>query len=50
MIHNYGVKNVVIEGFNEKDKSMNVLFDRSDYKLIQNEYINTKYTHSIKNY
>lgn len=45
IIQNYGVKNVVIKGFNEGNKSIDILFDGSDYKLIENEYINTKFTH-----
>jgi len=45
IIHNYGVKNVVIKGFNEGNKSIDILFDGSNYKLIENEYINTKFTH-----
>jgi pyridoxine kinase len=45
IIHGYGVKNVVIKGFNEGNKSIDILFDGSNYKLIENEYINTKYNH-----
>lgn len=45
IIQNYGAKFVVIKGFNEDNKSYDVLYDGSNYKLIESYYINTKFTH-----
>ena len=45
IIQNYGVKYVVIKGFNQDNKSIDILYDGTNYKLIENEYIQTKYTH-----
>jgi pyridoxine kinase len=45
IIQNYGVKYVVIKGFLEGNKSIDILFDGLDFKLIENEYIDTKFTH-----
>lgn len=44
-IQNYGVKYVAIKGFRDGQKSIDILFDGSNFELIENEYIETTFTH-----
>lgn len=45
IIQNYGVTYVVIKGFRESQKSIDVLFDGWNFELIENDYIETNFTH-----
>jgi pyridoxine kinase len=45
IIHSYGVEHVLIKGYQHDNKSIDVLYDGTNYKLIENEFIRTQYTH-----